>query len=142
MREPGPFAPAAEEDALNATINTTPLVDVMLVILIVFLITVPVALHSVPVALPQARSEAANPTPDTVVIAVTAGGQLYWNDQPLAGADALQQRLQALAARHPQPPVELRGDRDAAYAHIGRVVSACQRAGIHTLGFATDPAGQ
>ncbi len=132
-------ADADGDDEMNATINTTPLVDVMLVLLIIFLITVPVVTASVPVRLPQERNQPTRTRPDNIVIAVDRDGELYWGNERLAGAGALLARLKAVATATPQPEVHIRGDAEARYESVGRVVLAAQRAGIHKVGFITEP---
>ena len=136
---PGPFAASPDDDAVMATINTTPLVDVMLVLLIIFLITIPVVMTSVPVALPQERLQPRQSQPSTIVVSVDARGTIHWFDTPLPDAEALVARLKVEAMRTPQPEVHIRGDRTALYAPVGRVVLACQRAGIARVSFLTEP---
>ena len=127
------------DDEMNATINTTPLVDVMLVLLIIFLITIPVVTASVPLQLPKERNVPTQTRPDNIVIAVDRDGGLYWGNEPLADTDALLARLKAVAVKTPQPEVHIRGDGEARYDGVGRVVLAAQRAGIHKVGFITEP---
>jgi biopolymer transport protein ExbD len=129
-------------DAVVSAINTTPLVDVMLVLLIIFLITIPVVSTSVKVTLPQERVEAHESTAQDIVISVTAAGGIFWGDAPLENAEALAQRLTAVAAAAPQPEVHIRGDLTADYESVGRVVYACQRAGIVKIAFVTEPAAR
>ncbi len=126
-------------DAAIAHINTTPLVDVMLVLLIIFLITIPVVNFSVPVELPKERVEHRESQPEDIVVTVDADGRMYWLDSPLAGQDALQQRLRALATMKPQPELHIRGDLRSRYEPVGRIVYAAQRAGIARIGFITEP---
>ena len=135
---PGPFAASPDDDAVMATINTTPLVDVMLVLLIIFLITIPVVMTSVPVALPQERLQPRQSQPSTIIVSVDARGTIHWFDTPLPDAEALVARLKVEAMRTPQPEVHIRGDRTALYAPVGRVVLACQRAGIARVSFLTE----
>ncbi len=129
---------AADDDEPIAAINTTPLVDVMLVLLIIFLITIPVVTASIPVTLPQERIEARATKPENVVVSVDAGGSIHWHDQRV-DADALVERLKQVSAQRPQPEVQIRGDRAARYESIGRVLAACQRAGIAKVSFITEP---
>ena len=129
-------------DRMMASINTTPLVDIMLVLLIIFLITIPVATHTVPVQLPQEASQPNQTHPGNITIAIDAAGQMFWNAEPMADDTALRQHLAEAAAQMPQPEVQVRGDREIAYRFVGRVVTACQRAGIVKLGFITEPPGQ
>ena len=127
------------EEEVVSSINTTPLVDVMLVLLIIFLFTIPVVTHTVPLALPKERNVPRITKPENVNISVTANGDIYWNERRVAGAADLANRLKAVAAMAPQPEIQIRGDADARYEFIGRVVFACQRAGIRKLGFITEP---
>jgi biopolymer transport protein ExbD len=133
-----------EPEDLLATINTTPLVDVMLVLLIIFLITIPVVTHTVAVVLPKERNQPMETKLEDVNIAVTVDGRVYWNEQAVASEDDLQSKLAALAraAGGQQPVVHVRGDADASYERVGLVVLACQRAGIVKIGFVTEPPPQ
>ena len=126
-------------EELVSTINTTPLVDVMLVLLIIFLITIPVVIQSVPVALPLERNLPTQTKPENIVIAVNRDGDVFWNNQPVADEHKLLDRLKEIAAREPQPEIHIRGDREARYEFVGRVVFTCQRAGILKIGFITEP---
>ena len=137
-----PTAGGSGDDAVVASINTTPLVDVMLVLLIIFLITIPVVTLSVPVALPQQRHEVRESQPSDIVISVDARGGVWWFDAPVAGSEALLQRLKTIAVQVPQPEVHIRGDRTSRYAPVGRILLACQRAGIAKVGFITEPAAR
>jgi biopolymer transport protein ExbD len=128
-----------DEDSLAASINTTPLVDVMLVLLIIFLITIPVVTHTIPVALPREVNQPTQTKPQNIVIAVDKDGTLYWNDGKLADDDQLLDKLKARAGEQPQPEVHIRADRDARYEYVGRVVVDCQRAGIAKLAFIIEP---
>jgi biopolymer transport protein ExbD len=129
----------AEDGSPMSDINTTPLVDVMLVLLIIFLITIPVVAKSVPVALPHEANQPTRTKPETIVLAVDRDGGLYWNDGRLADGAALRERLAARAGDTPQPEVQIRADREVRYEFVGRVVVECQRAGIATLAFITEP---
>ena len=128
-----------DEDAVVASINTTPLVDVMLVLLIIFLITIPVVTHTVPVKLPAETNLPRQTRPDTVDLAVNRDGDVFWNLQLVAGSAALVERLKRVAMQVPQPEVHIRGDQETRYGAIGRVVAACQRAGIAKISFVTEP---
>lgn len=119
-------------------INMTPLVDVMLVLLIVFMITVPLLTHSVVVDLPRAQSEPSDVQPQTITLAVTADGSIHWNETPISEAE-LAARLDAEAQKDPQPEIHIRGDRTVDYEYVIRVMAASQRAGVHRLGFVTEP---
>jgi biopolymer transport protein ExbD len=127
------------EGTLTAAINTTPLVDIMLVLLIIFLITVPVVTHSVPVALPHEVNQPTVTKPENINIAVDRDGNIYWNDAKLADNAALLARLKDRADATPQPEVHIRADKDARYEFVGRVVVDCQRAGIAKVAFITEP---
>ena len=131
-------SPDAEDD-LVSDINTTPLVDVMLVLLIIFLITIPVVIQSVPVELPKERNQPTQTKPENIVIAVNKDGDVFWNNQLVAEERLLFDRLREAALRRPQPEIHIRGDREARYEFIGRVVAACQRVGILKIGFITEP---
>lgn len=130
---------SGEENELNATINTTPLVDVMLVMLIIFLITIPVVIKTVPVALPNVSNVPTQTKPDNIVIAVTQDGEYFWNESRISGKDALLAKLKTVSVIRPQPEVHIRGDLEGRYEHVGRLVLYCQRAGISKIGFITVP---
>jgi biopolymer transport protein ExbD len=133
------MAVGAQDDEVISTINTTPLVDVMLVLLIIFLITIPVVVQTLPVELPTATNQVTVTKPENVVVAVDAEGKIYWNAVQLANQGVLMDKLAEVAVMVPQPEVHIRGDRNARYDFIGRVVVACQRSGIVKLGFITEP---
>ena len=126
------------DDDLNSQINTTPLVDVMLVLLIIFLITIPVVVQNVPVDLPRERNVPTLTKPENIVIAVDRDGNVFWNNQFVDDAQLLR-RLKEIAVMKPQPEVHIRGDREGRYEFVGRVVFNCQRAGILKIGFITEP---
>jgi len=128
-----------EEDQVVSAINTTPLVDVMLVLLIIFLITIPVVNYSVPVNLPKERNEVRESKPENIVISVDTQGGLYWHDAKVDNTAQLIERLKTVARQQPQPEVHIRGDRQADYDAVGRILYACQRAGIAKVGFITEP---
>jgi biopolymer transport protein ExbD len=130
---------AEDEDEVMSTINTTPLVDVMLVLLIIFLITVPVVAHTVPLQLPKERNVPTQTKPGNVVISVNRDGEVYWGLEYVADNEELVNRLKKVAVLDPQPEVHIRGDFEARYQAIGRVVFDAQRAGIRKLGFITEP---
>ncbi|MET0348194.1 MAG: biopolymer transporter ExbD [Rhizobacter sp.] len=127
------------EDALNASINTTPLVDVMLVLLIIFLITIPVVTQSIKLELPKERNQPTQTKPENIVLAVDRDGAIYWGIERIPDIPTLVARLKTEAARDPQPEVHVRGDGEARYEGVGRLVVACQRAGIFKVGFITEP---
>jgi len=128
-----------EEDEVNSTINTTPLVDVMLVLLIIFLITIPVVTQSIVLSLPKETNIARQTKPQNIEISVNKDGDVFWNNQPVADSEALFQRLKTVATQNPQPEVHIRGDEQARYESIGRVVFACQRAAIAKISFIAEP---
>ena len=132
-------AAGVAEDEVNASINTTPLVDVMLVLLIIFLITIPVVTQTVAVQLPKERDEVRQTRPENIEISVDRAGAIYWNALPVAGQAELLERLKVVAQRMPQPAVQIRGDAKARYEAVGRVLLACQRAAIAKVGFVTEP---
>ena len=130
---------SGEEDEVVSTINTTPLVDVMLVLLIIFLITIPVVRQSVAVELPKEVNIPTVTKPENVLLSVSREGDVYWNTAAIRDSDDLFMRLKSVAVLDPQPEVHIRGDMDARYEAVGRVVYACQRAGIVKIGFITEP---
>ncbi len=121
-------------------INTTPLVDVMLVLLIVFMITIPVITHTVPVELPKVRNEATKTAPENINLSVNSDGQVFWN-QSLVDNAGLLERLKGAAVQKPQPEVHVRADQRTRYEYVGRVILSAQRAGIQKVGFITEPGG-
>ncbi|WP_269533180.1 biopolymer transporter ExbD [Chitinimonas sp. BJYL2] len=127
------------DDEVVSAINTTPLVDVMLVLLIIFLITIPVAIHTVPVTLPSEEIKANETKPENINISVTKDGDVYWNQVLIPDQEALVAKLKEESPKIPQPEVQIRGDQGARYEFVGRVVVACQRAGIVKVGFITEP---
>jgi biopolymer transport protein ExbD len=128
-----------DEDEMNATINTTPLVDVMLVLLIIFLITIPVVTQSVQLELPKERNLPTQTKPENIVVSVNREGELFWGMEQLPDHETLLARLKAVAVKEPQPEVHIRGDNEVRYESVGRVVVAAQRAGIYKVGFITEP---
>ena len=131
--------PAGDEDEVLSAINTTPLVDVMLVLLIIFLITIPVITTAIPVQLPKERNEIRETKPENITLSVDVAGRIYWNDLRIPSTTALIERLKKISVLVPQPEVQIRGDGGANYDSIGRIVYACQRAGIGKVGFITEP---
>jgi biopolymer transport protein ExbD len=127
------------DDQIVSAINTTPLVDVMLVLLIIFLITIPVVTHSIPVQLPKERNHAQVTKPEDITISVSKNGGIYWNELSIENDTVLLEKLKKTAVVQPQPAVQIRGDLDARYEPVGRIVLACQRAGILKIGFITEP---
>jgi biopolymer transport protein ExbD len=128
-----------DEDEVVSAINTTPLVDVMLVLLIIFLITIPVVNTSIQVQLPREVIEVRETKPENIIISVDARGGIFWNDLRMANTQALVDRLKTVSVRTPQPEVQIRGDLSANYESVGRVVYAAQRAGIVKVSFITEP---
>jgi biopolymer transport protein ExbD len=130
-----------EETPLNSSINTTPLVDIMLVMLIIFLITVPVVVGTVEVELPEERNQAVITKPENVNLSVDTQGNVYWNQYRLPDEEELMSRLRQAAVIVPQPEVHIRGDQETEYHNVGRVVEAAQKAGIAKIGFITKKPG-
>ncbi len=128
-----------DEDEVVSTINTTPLVDVMLVLLIIFLITIPVVTTSIQVQLPKEAIEVRESKPENIVISVDHAGGIYWNDLRIPTTQALVDRLKKVSVQKPQPEVQIRGDLAARYESVGKVIYACQRAGIAKVAFITEP---
>ena len=127
------------EEQLNNTIHTTPLVDVMLVLLIIFLITIPVVTQTIKLELPKERNLPTQTKPENIVIAVNRDGEVYWGMERIPDNETLVNRLKLEAVKEPQPEVHIRGDSAVRYESVGRVVVACQRAGIFKVGFITEP---
>jgi biopolymer transport protein ExbD len=131
--------PEGGDDDLVSTINTTPLVDVMLVLLIIFLITIPVVLHNVPLELPKERNQPTQTKPENILISVNREGDVFWGTTRITDNEELVKRLKEKSVLKPQPEVHIRGDLNARYEAIGRVVFDCQRAGIVKVGFIIEP---
>lgn len=127
------------DEELNSTINTTPLVDVMLVLLIIFLITVPVVVHTVPVKLPNERNQLFTTHLADIDLSINQRGDIFWGKKQVAGTKELLEKLKEVAALTPQPEVHIRGDQNAPYEYIGKVVLTAQRAGITKVGFVLQP---
>jgi len=130
---------SGDEDEVVSAINTTPLVDVMLVLLIIFLITIPVVTQTIPVKLPNERNQALQTKPENITIVVDKEGNMYWNTQLVPDVNTLLEKLKVEAVKVPQPEVHIRGDQTARYQAIGTVMVTCQRAGIAKIGFITEP---
>ena len=122
-----------------SAINTTPLVDVMLVLLIIFLITIPAVTTSIKLSLPKQRVEVRETKPENIIISVDKSGKTFWFDTPLADRNDLVNRLKKISTMQPQPEVQIRGDSDARYDSVGRIMYACQLAGIAKVTFITEP---
>jgi biopolymer transport protein ExbD len=134
----GQDASAPEEEVI-AAINTTPLVDVMLVLLIIFLITIPVVIQQVPVNLPKERNVPTQTKPENIVIAINKDGDVFWNMEYMRDSRELFEKLKTVAVLEPQPEVHIRADEETRYESVGRVVATCQRAAIMKIGFITEP---
>lgn len=130
---------AGEEPGVMATINTTPLVDVMLVLLIIFLITIPVITHTVPVKLPNANNIPTQTKPEDITIAVNAAGQVFWDDKMVADDNSFLTMVEQQAIKVPQPQVNIRGDQNAAYKSVGHVLYMLERGGMVKVAFYTEP---
>jgi biopolymer transport protein ExbD len=130
---------SGDEDTVMSEINTTPLVDIMLVLLIIFLITSPVVLHLQKIQLPIETNQAAKTTPEDVNIVVNKDGEMYWNQKHLSNTDELFEFLKKESVKVPQPEVKVRGDQSTRYEFIGKVIYTAQRAGIQKVGFITEP---
>jgi biopolymer transport protein ExbD len=128
-----------DDDAVMSAINTTPLVDVMLVLLIIFLITIPVVTTSIKLSLPKERVEVRETKPENIIISVDQAGNIFWYDARIKNVDALVDKLKKVSSVKPQPEVQVRGDRNARYEGVGKVLLACQRAGIVKVAFITEP---
>ena len=128
-----------DEEQMNSSINTTPLVDVMLVLLIIFLITIPVVTQSVQLTLPKEINVPTQTKPENILLAVTKDGDVYWNTKKMADMEALVEALKKESIKEPQPEVHIRGDENVRYESVGRLIVACQRAGIAKVGFITEP---
>jgi biopolymer transport protein ExbD len=128
-----------DEDEVIAVINTTPLVDVMLVLLIIFLITIPVVTHTVPVKLPSETNQPYKTKPENVTLAVNKDGDVFWNEKFVPDSNVLLEKLKAVAVQVPQPEVHIRGDQNTRYEFIGKVILTSQRAGIVKVAFVTEP---
>ena len=124
---------------MMATINTTPLVDVMLVLLIIFLITIPVITKTVKVDLPKAVNIPTQTKPENITIAVDKNGNVYWNDKAMPNREVLLGYVKEAAVRVPQPEIQIRADRETRYEFVGRVMYALQRGGVVKVGFLTEP---
>ena len=127
-----------DEEEMNSAINTTPLVDVMLVLLIIFLITIPVVTQSITLQLPKERNVPTQTKPENILLAVTKDGDVYWNTRKMPDIESVVTELKKQSVKDPQPEVHIRGDQDARYESVGRLVVACQRAGIAKVGFITE----
>jgi biopolymer transport protein ExbD len=132
------FGTQDDSDEVMNEINMTPLVDVMLVLLIIFIITVPVMQHAVNIDLPRVSNQPENAKPETIRLSVDASGDYYWNDAPVSDA-ALQLQLRSAASQTPQPELHIRGDRAVRYERVALAMAEAQKAGLRKIGFITEP---
>jgi biopolymer transport protein ExbD len=132
-------APDGDEDAVIAAINTTPLVDVMLVLLIIFLITSPIVLKTIPIKLPTEKNQVLKTKIEDITLAIDKDGDIFWNQAPVANTDELVDRLKKVAVLVPQPEVHIRGDQQTRYEFIGKTILAAQRSGIAKVSFIIEP---
>ncbi|HEX5686435.1 MAG TPA: biopolymer transporter ExbD [Ideonella sp.] len=132
-------ADGSEEEQMNSTINTTPLVDVMLVLLIIFIITIPVVTQSVQLTLPKEINVPTQTKPENILLAVSKDGDVYWNTKKMPDMEVLVEALKKESIKEPQPEVHIRGDENVRYESVGRLIVAAQRAGIAKVGFITEP---
>ena len=132
-------SPDGDEQVEKSDINTTPLVDVMLVLLIIFLITIPVITKTVKVELPKAANIPTQTKPENITIAVDANGRIFWNNSAVPDTAALLEMIKVEAVKVPQPEIHIRGDSQARFEGIGRVIYTVQRGGIVKVGFITEP---
>ena len=130
--------PNAGEDEVNSAINVVPLTDIMLVLMIIFLITVPAILHAVPLNLPLASNIPTQTKPENLVIAIDKEGNYFLNNQPVSNTELLQQ-LEQSAVKKPQPEVHIRADKEVRFQVVGQVIYDCERASILKVGFITEP---
>jgi len=130
---------AEQEQDVMAAINTTPLVDVMLVLLIIFLITIPVVIQQVPMELPKERNVPTQTKPENITISINKEGDVFWGMERVPDSKALFEKLKVVAVQDPQPEVHVRADEDTRYEFVGRVVATCQRSAILKIGFITEP---
>ena len=132
-------SPDGEEDQMNSAINTTPLVDVMLVLLIIFLITIPAITQSIQLTLPKERNVVTVTKPENILLGVSKDGDVYWNTKLMPDSEALVEALKKESVKEPQPEVHIRGDENVRYEAVGKLIVACQRAGIAKVAFVTEP---
>ena len=127
-----------QHQAPMADINVTPMVDVMLVLLVIFIITAPLFTHAIKLELPNAQSQAAPEKPETITLAINAEGKLFWNNAPVT-REEIAERIAAASQKKPQPELQLRADKSTRYEVIAQVMSAAQNGGMNKIGFVTDP---
>jgi biopolymer transport protein ExbD len=126
------------DDDFNPEINTTPLVDVMLVLLIIFIITIPVMNHAVKIDLPRATNQPDEPKPQNISLSIDAGGKVFWNEEAI-DSEQLNARIAEAAKKQPQPELHLRAERTTQYEKVAQVMAAAQSGGLSKIGFVTDP---
>jgi biopolymer transport protein ExbD len=134
----GKSAVAGSHAAPMAEINTTPLVDVMLVLLVIFIITAPLLTHAVKIDLPQASSQLLIDKPEVISLAIDGAGSLYWNDVPMAKTE-LRTKLLENADKKPQPELQIRADKETRYQILAEVMAEAQNTGISKVGFVSEP---
>ncbi len=127
------------DDRAMSEINTTPLVDVMLVLLIIFLITIPVITQTVKVDLPKVANLPTQTKPENITVAINANGEVFWNQSQVPDDQALLDLVKSVAVQNPQPEIHIRGDSQARFAEVGRTIYLIQRGGIAKVGFITEP---
>jgi len=135
----GSGAGVTSHTAPMSEINTTPLVDVMLVLLVIFIITAPLLTHAVKIDLPQASSQPLPEKPEVISVSIDGSGKMYWNDQVIVQGE-LKTRLQEIAAKKPQPELNIRADKETRYQVLAEVMADAQNVGISKLGFVSEPA--
>lgn len=130
--------PSGDDEGLMAEINMTPFVDVMLVLLIVFIVTLPVIQHSVKIQLPKAQSQANNAQTEAIQLSIDAKGVIYWNKTPVSEKE-FEEKAKSAAEQTPQPDINLRADKSVVYERVAQVLAGCKRAGLTKIGFITEP---
>ena len=129
---------SGDDDEVMSEINMTPLVDVMLVLLIIFIITIPVINHAVKIDLPRATNQPNDSKPQNINVSVDAQGKVFWNQEEVSPAQ-LEERIANAAQLQPQPELHLRADRDVRYERVAEVMAAAQHGGLGKIGFITEP---
>jgi biopolymer transport protein ExbD len=130
---------SGDERGIMSEINTTPLVDIMLVLLIIFLITIPVITKNIPVHVPKAVNIPTQTKPENITISVSADGEVYWAQQHVPDMKLLVERIEREAVKVPQPEIHIRADADTDYKNVGKVIAAINRGGVIKVGFITEP---
>jgi biopolymer transport protein ExbD len=129
----------SEERGIMSEINTTPLVDIMLVLLIIFLITIPVITKNVPVAVPKAVNIPTQTKPENITLSVTGDGDVFWGQYKVQDMKTLVERIEREAVKVPQPEIHIRADANTDYKNVGKVIAAINRGGVIKVGFITEP---